>query len=179
MTQKIILSGFGGQGILSAGLMLAESAVREGYEATYYPTYGAEMRGGTANCHVILSKNFISSPIIGQADTLFALNAASLAKFAPRVRKDGIVIVNSSVVTGKVEVPGCRVVTIPVEELALEKLNDSRVANVIMIGAFAKLVDFLKFDELKAAIAEKFARKGKQLIELNFRALEMGYHYAE
>lgn len=178
MTQKIILSGFGGQGILSAGLMLAESAVSVGYEATFYPTYGAEMRGGTANCHVILSKKYISSPIIAEADTLFAMNAVSLTKFASKVKKGGLVIVNSSVVTGKTEVPGCRVVTIPVEELALEKLNDPRVANVIMIGAFSKLVDFLKLEELKSAIAEKFARKGKQVIELNYRALEMGYNYA-
>ncbi len=174
MTQKIIISGFGGQGVLSAGLLIAESAVEEGWNATFFPSYGAEMRGGTANCHVIISDSEIASPIIKSADTLIALNSPSVDKFLPLLKKDGLLLVNSSVVSGNLDAGARKVVELPLDSLALEKLGNSKSANVIIIGAFAKLTNVLKPEKIKSAIEKKFASKGGKIIDMNLRALELG-----
>lgn len=174
MQEKVILSGFGGQGILSAGLMIAESAVLDGLNATYFPSYGAEMRGGTANCHVIFGSVPISSPIITKADTLITLNKASLDKFSDWVREGGLILVNSSAVKNVCIVPGCRMVSLPVDELALEKLGSPRMANVIMIGAYLAASGLLKADAVRKAIMEKFGKKGQKIVDQNFKALELG-----
>lgn len=174
MTHKIIISGFGGQGVLSAGLLIAESAVEEGYNATFFPSYGAEMRGGTANCHVIISDGEIASPIIKKADTLIALNSPSLDKFVPLLKEDGLLLLNSSVVTQKVNQDKITTVEIPLDSLALEKLGNSKSANVIIIGAFAKLTGILDAVKIRHAITKKFASKGSGIIDMNMRALELG-----
>ena len=103
MTMKIILSGFGGQGVLSAGLLLAEAAMEEGWHSTFFPSYGAEMRGGTANCHVIISDTNIASPVVTEADVLIALNKPSFDKFLPAVKEGGTIIVNSSIIKEKLD----------------------------------------------------------------------------
>lgn len=175
MTQRIILSGFGGQGILSAGLLIAESGVHEGWNATFFPSYGAEMRGGTANCNVILSDGEIASPIITMGDTLIAMNKPSLDKFITKVKPDGLVIINSSVIKGDVDVGGRTLVSLPFEGIALEKLGSPKSANVIVIGAFTKVTGALHLDNIKHAIEKKFAEKGEKVIGLNFKALDLGY----
>ena len=163
MTQKIIISGFGGQGVLSAGLLIAESAVEEGWNATFFPSYGAE-----------ISDSEIASPIIKCADTLIALNSPSVDKFLPFLKNDGLLLVNSSVVSGNLEAGARKVVELPLDSLALEKLGNSKSANVIIIGAFAKLTNVLKPEKIKSAIEKKFASKGGKIIDMNLRALELG-----
>lgn len=175
MTQKIILSGFGGQGILSAGLLIAESAVVEGWNATFFPSYGAEMRGGTANCSVILSDKEIASPIITMGDTLIAMNKPSLDKFLSKVKPDGLVIINSSVIKGDIDVGGRTLISLPFEGIALEKLGSPKSANVVLIGAFTKVTKSLKLENIKHAIEKKFADKGEKVVNLNYQALELGY----
>ncbi len=178
MTSRIILSGFGGQGVLSAGTMIGEAGMAQGLKSTFYPSYGAEMRGGTANCHVILSDGPIASPVISSnADILIALNKPSLDKFLPRTKEDGLVLLNTSVVREAVDTGKRTVIRMPVEELALEKIGNPRMANVILLGALAKATGLLKLDELKKSIAEKFKKKGDQVVQLNWKALELGYQY--
>ena len=175
MIERIIVSGFGGQGVLSAGLMLAESAVHIGLEATFMPSYGIEMRGGTANCHVIISDKQIGSPITSDADTLIAFNEPSLLKFAGQVRKDGLIMINSTVAKKDYDFPGRKVVKVPMESMALEKLGNQKMANVIMIGRLIREKSFITLDELKRVINEKFLKKGEKVVNLNYQALELGY----
>ncbi len=175
MSERIIVSGFGGQGALSAGLMLAEAAVRMGMEATYFPAYGAEMRGGTANCQIIISEKKIGSPILIEADTLFALNEPSVEKFLPMVKENGLVIINSSVVTREFDYGNRRVFKIPIEEMALENLGNVKTANVIMLGIYVKTRALVTIQAVKTAIQEKFGKKGEKVVQLNYKALELGY----
>lgn len=177
MTNKIILSGYGGQGVLSAGIMMAEAAMAEGYKVTFFPSYGAEMRGGTANCYVIISDKEIASPVVAAADTLIALNKPSLEKFLPRVKENGLVIVNSSSVKDNAEFGNRKAIRIPVEGLAMEKLGNPKMMNVIILGAFAKATGLLQIDKLKTSIEEKFKRKGDKIVKLNFQALELGFGF--
>ena len=177
MTNKIILSGYGGQGVLSAGIMMAEAAMAEGYKVTFFPSYGAEMRGGTANCYVILSDREIASPVIASADTLIALNQPSFDKFLPRVKKDGLLILNSSGIKNEAGIGERKAVRVPVEGLALEKLGNAKTMNVIILGAFARATGLLKIEKLKTSIEEKFKRKGDKIVQLNFQALELGFGY--
>ena len=165
MIQKIILSGFGGQGVLSAGLMLAEAAMLGGLSSTYFPAYGAEMRGGTANCSVVISDNAI------------ALNKPALEKFSPRVKDGGVIIYNSSLIKEKYESPNVKAIAVPAEDLALEKFNNPKIANVIILGAFIKQTGTIKMEKLKESIKEKFNKKGEKIIQLNYLALELGYNY--
>jgi 2-oxoglutarate ferredoxin oxidoreductase subunit gamma len=175
MIERIIISGFGGQGVLSAGLMLAESAVHIGLEATFMPSYGIEMRGGTANCHVIISDKKIGSPIISEADSLIAFNEQSILKFAARVRDKGLIMLNSCVVQKDYDFPGRKVVMVPMESMAIDSLGNQKMANVIMIGRFIREKAFITLDELKRVINEKFLKKGEKVVNLNYQALEIGY----
>jgi 2-oxoglutarate ferredoxin oxidoreductase subunit gamma len=179
MKEEVIISGFGGQGIISAGLMLAEAAVLEGLQATFFPSYGAEMRGGTANCHVIISDKKIASPIVAMADTLIALNEPSIEKFLPMVKENGYVIVNSSVVKKDFDFGKRRVIKAEFEDIAFEKLGNSKMANVITLGLYIKAKNLsLKIDEIKEAIKLKFGKKGEKIVNLNFQALELGVNLA-
>lgn len=177
MTNRIIISGYGGQGVLSAGIMMAEAAMAEGHQVTFFPSYGAEMRGGTANCYVVISDREIASPVIVTADTLIALNQPSLDKFLPRTKKDGLVLLNSSYVREGTDLGGRKTVRIPVEDLAMEKLGSTKVINVIILGAFAKATGLLTADKLKKSVEEKFRRKGEKIVDLNYRALDLGFGF--
>jgi 2-oxoglutarate ferredoxin oxidoreductase subunit gamma len=175
MKERIIFSGFGGQGILSSGLIIADSALRCGYESTFFPNYGAEMRGGTANCSVIISDTFICSPVITQADTLIAFNEPSIARFLGKVKNDGLVIINSSTVKRQFDYGARNVVGIPLDSIALEKLGKIKAANVIMLGVYLKIKNMLNPEEIKKAIHTLFSKKGEEVLALNYKAFELGY----
>jgi len=175
MTKKIIFSGFGGQGVLSSGFLFAEACVKEGYNVTYFPSYGAEMRGGTANCHVIVSTERIASPIITETDILVALNEPSLNKFFTKVKKEGLIFINTSVIKKKIENLFYRIFGFPLDELSLKKLGSSKFANIIQLGVLSKLTDIVKENSLMEAIVNKFGSKGDKIVELNLKALEIGY----
>jgi 2-oxoglutarate ferredoxin oxidoreductase subunit gamma len=179
MTQDIIVSGFGGQGILSAGLMLSESAILEGLNTTYFPSYGAEMRGGTANCHIRISDKEIASPIILSPDILIAMSKPAMNKFLARVKSGGKVLFNSDIKEGGPVPEDRSLVLLSCEKLAAEKLGSTKSANMIMIGAFLRISPILSIDNIKEAISSNFAKKGKKVVEMNYRALELGYKAAE
>ncbi len=175
MKQDIILSGFGGQGVLTAGLLISETAMLEGFNATYFPSYGAEMRGGTANCHVRVSDGDIGSPILSGASVLIAMSAPALKKFLPRIKTGGIVLYNADFSEDKLNVNKCRVVTVKSEKMALEKFGTSKPANMIMLGAFIKLSRDLDLEDVKKSVRKKFAKKGDKIVNVNIEALAMGY----
>lgn len=175
MLEKLVLSGYGGQGILSAGLIIADSGVIEKKQVTYFPSYGAEMRGGTANCQVIFSDTEVASPIIKTADSLIAMNHPSLDKFLPSVKADGAVFINSSVVKEEVDLKGRKGFRIPADQLALENLGSTKAANVIILGAYIKIAKVVSMESLKKALEQKFHEKGDKVIQMNFKALELGY----
>lgn len=174
MIKKIIFSGFGGQGVLSVGYIFADACIQNGYNATYFPSYGAEMRGGTANCHVIISDEEIASPIINGIDILVAFNTPSFNKFSPRVVKDGLIIINTSVIKEKVENLVAKIIGFPLDELSLSKLGSSKFANIILLGVISKITDFVKESQLIKAITEKFKEKGQEIVDFNIGALKLG-----
>ena len=135
MNREIILSGFGGQGVMSIGKNLAEAGVVEGLEVSWVPSYGPEMRGGTANCTVILSSERIGAPLVETATEIIVMNRPSLLKFESAVKPGGTVFVNSSIVPDKVSRTDVRAVYVPCDEIAAE-LGNPKVANMVMLGAY-------------------------------------------
>jgi len=167
-----MFAGFGGQGILLSAKILAQTAMDGGYEVSWVPSYGPEMRGGTAYCTVVISDRPIGSPIIRNPRNLVAMNLPSLEKFAPVVKPDGVILINQSlipVVSGRDDVVE---VVVPVTEIARE-LGDIRAANIVALGAFVAKSGILDFDLLKAAVEKEFQKKAK-FIPLNLKALEAG-----
>ncbi len=177
MTEKIICAGFGGQGIMAMGKVLAMSALREGKFATWLPSYGAEVRGGTAHCMVVISDEPIASPYIERADTLIILNDPSLKRFKNAVKNKGLLLVNSSMANCKGTSRRLRVVQAPLTGMA-SKLGLDKVANTIGIGVYLGLKKIIAMSTMERAIEEVLAHRPK-LVAINKRALEEGFFYAQ
>ena len=173
MYQGVIMSGFGGQGIISAGILLAYAGMTDGKYVTFFPAYGAEMRGGTANCSVVISSEEIASPVVAYPDTLVVMNEPSLSKFEPSVRKGGLLLINSSLIAGKPKREDIDVKYIPANEIA-EKLGTIKIANMVMIGAYAKHTGALSFEGLKKSLQKVFPRARQEIIDLDSEALKKG-----
>lgn len=173
MKKEIVISGFGGQGVMSIGKNLVEAGMAEGMEVTWAPSYGPEMRGGTANCHVVLSDKPVGSPLFTHPTELIAMNAPSLEKFVPEVKKDGLVFVNSSVVSAKVERSDLRAIYVPCAEIAY-KVGNPKVGNMVMLGAYVAATGALKPDTIREMIREMFTGRKAKLQDLNFKALDEG-----
>ncbi len=173
MKKEIIISGFGGQGVMSIGKNLVEAGMAEGLEVTWAPSYGPEMRGGTANCHVVLSDKPVGSPLFTYPTELIAMNAPSLDKFVPLVKKNGLVFVNSSVVTAKVERPDLKTIYVPCAEIAY-KVGNPKVGNMVMLGAYVAATGALKPETIREMIKEMFTGRKAKLQDLNFKALDEG-----
>ncbi len=177
MEEKIVVAGFGGQGVLSLGQFVAYAAMYEGMEVSWLPSYGPEMRGGTSNCSVVVSDRPIGSPIIATPDTLIAMNKPSLDKFVSKVKKGGLIIVNSSLIKDKVERDDVRVLYINANEIALEAGN-AKTANIVVLGAFIKMTGILKAEDVKNTIEKIFANKPK-VIPMNKVAFDLGYNFVK
>ena len=173
MKKEIIISGFGGQGVMAIGKNLVEAGMAEGLEVTWSPSYGPEMRGGTANCHVVLSDRAIGSPLILHPTELIAMNAPSLTKFGPSVVPGGLVLVNSSVVKEKVGREDVRTLYVPCADIAQE-LGNGKVANMVMLGAYIAATGALKAETVEAMIHHMFTGPKAKLVPLNLKALEAG-----
>lgn len=173
MKKEIILSGFGGQGIMSMGKNLVEAGVEEGMEATWVPSYGPEMRGGTANCSVILSDERIGSPMVERPSEIIVMNRAALFKFEPDVLPEGIVFVNSSIVKDKVSREDVRAVYVPCDDIAKE-LGNPKVANMVMLGAYIAATGNLEKKTIENMIHEMFTGRKAKLVPLNLEALDRG-----
>ena len=173
MKREIILSGFGGQGVMSIGKNLAEAGVVEGLEVSWVPSYGPEMRGGTANCTVILSDERIGAPLVEEATEIVVMNRPSLLKIEKVVRPGGIVFINSSIVPDKVTRDDVRAVYVPCDEIAAE-LGNPKVGNMVMLGAYIGATGALKVETIQQMIEEMFTGKKAKLVPLNLEALQRG-----
>ncbi len=177
MTEEALFAGFGGQGVLSMGQILAYAGMIEGKEVCWMPSYGPEMRGGTANCITIVSDTEISSPIISMYDTVIALNQPSVDKFESRIKVGGTIIYDSTNILNPPTRSDIKIIAVPGSEEAV-KLKNTKVLNMIMLGAFIGARDTVKFENIKSALEKVFERYQK-LIPLNIEAFEIGKSYAK
>ena len=175
-TKNIILSGFGGQGILFSGKFLAYDGLLEDREVSWLPSYGPEMRGGTCNCSVILSDTKIGSPIVSDPNVLVALNLPSLDKYENEVVSGGKIFVDSTLITRKVERTDVDVFYIPATQLANEQ-GISTLANMIITGKLLKEVEALGFDGIDAPLSKVVSARRQNLLEVNKTALKLGDDY--
>lgn len=173
MTNEIIISGFGGQGVMAIGKTLTEAGMKEGMEVSWLPSYGPEMRGGTANCSVVLSDESIVSPIVLEPTELIAMNLPSLLKFESVVKPGGTIFVNSSVVDKKVERTDVKAVYVDCIKIA-DELGNSKVANMVMLGAYIEAMKNLSTDTIKEMLVHMFTGPKAKLVDLNIEALKRG-----
>ena len=172
MQSEVMFAGFGGQGILLSAKILAHAAMEEGFEVVWIPSYGPEMRGGTAYCMVVIGDRPIGSPIIRNPMHLVAMNRPSLEKFAPDVKPGGVILINSSLIpigSGRDDV---HELIVPVNEIAIE-LGSVKSANIVALSAFVARSKIVDLDNLRQCIKEEFSEK-KQLIPLNMKAADQG-----
>ena len=172
MQSEVMFAGFGGQGILLIGKILASAAMEQGFQVGWIPSYGPEMRGGTAYCTVVISDRPIGSPIIRNPKHLVAMNRPSLEKFAPMVKPGGVVLVNTSLIpigSGRTDIDELKV---PTMEIASE-LGNVRAANIVALAAFVARSKIVDFEMLRNTVKEEFAHK-KKLIPLNMDAMDAG-----
>lgn len=176
MDKKIIIAGFGGQGVLSLGQFIAYSAMYEGKGVTWLPSYGPEMRGGTCNCSVCVSDGEVASPIIAYPDVLIAMNKPSLDKFVNKVVSGGVIIVNSSLIAEKVDRTDVTVAYIDANAIG-QTVGSTKTANIVLLGSLIKLVPIVSKSDAISAIEKIFAKKPK-VIPMNIKAFEIGFEQA-
>lgn len=173
MKKEIVISGFGGQGGLAIGKNLAEAGMAEGMNVTWAPSYGPEMRGGTANCSVVLSDKPVGSPVFNHPTELIAMNEPSLEKFEAGVAAGGTIFVNSSVVTDKVSRSDLTAYYIPCAEIA-DEVGNPKVGNMVMLGAYVAATKVLKSETIETMIHEMFTGSKAKLVPLNIEAFRRG-----
>ena len=173
MQSDVVMAGFGGQGILLIGKMLAYAGMHEGKEVSWLPSYGPEMRGGTCNCTVVISDTPVGSPVIRSPRVVLAMNLPSLEKFEPDVRSGGLLLINSSLISRGAERDDLTVIEVPANEMATE-LGNPRGANMVALGAYLGATDAVSLEEIENVIRETFAAK-PAVIEVNIEALHKGY----
>ena len=173
MYQGIRISGFGGQGVISAGVLLAYVGMIEGKNVSFFPSYGAEMRGGTANCSVVISSDEVTTPIVSVPDTVMVFNEPSLTKFEPLVKPGGLLIVNSSLINTKVKRTDIKVLYVPCNEIANE-LGNVKIMNMVALGAFAANTGALEVEDIVKTLPKVYKKLKPELIELNSKALRKG-----
>jgi 2-oxoglutarate ferredoxin oxidoreductase subunit gamma len=178
MTHDILFAGFGGQGVLSMGMTLAYAGMVEGKEVSWMPSYGPEMRGGTANCIVILSDHQISSPILSRFDSVVALNQPSLDKFEKSVKPGGLLIYDSTNIIRRPTRTDITVAAVPASEAAVEMRN-TKVMNMIVLGAFLELRFLVPLESVLEALRHVLPERHHHLIPLNQQALERGRELAK
>ncbi|MDD4839251.1 MAG: 2-oxoacid:acceptor oxidoreductase family protein [Clostridia bacterium] len=171
--EKLIVAGFGGQGVLSLGQMIAYAAMYEDKAVTWLPSYGPEMRGGTANCSVIVDDVSVASPIIANPDCLIAMNKPSLDKFVDKVKKGGLILVNSSLISDKVARDDVTIIYIDANEIA-HKIGNDKASNLVVLGVYIKASGLFEKDVMLSTIAKVFAAKPK-FIPSNQAAFLAGY----
>lgn len=173
MLEKNLFAGFGGQGVLLMGQLLAYAGMTEGKHVSWFPAYGAEMRGGTANCSVILSDKPVASPLITQATAVVAMNLPSLDKFEGLVQPGKMLFINSSIIERKAARDDVEVFYVPCNKLA-EELGNTRVANMVMLGAYLAKSHCVEVESVLDALLHKLGEKKADLIPLNREALAKG-----
>ena len=177
MLNEILIAGFGGQGIMLMGKLLAYGAIYQGLEVTYYPSYGPEMRGGTANCTVVISDRRIGSPVRNEFACLMAMNQASVDKFTERVRPGGAIIYNDTLVDNPPVRKDLKIAKGPANQIAIE-MENAQVANMVAMGGLVKILDFISLESITKGIARVFPKHRHDLVPLNKQAIQMGFDAA-
>lgn len=177
MLHEIIIAGFGGQGVMSMGTLLAYAGIHEGKKVTWMPSYGPEQRGGTANCHVVISDQEIGSPVITHPTALVVMNQPSLDKFEGSVRQGGILIINRSLVNSAPRRHDVRIAEVPAYQLAME-LGTTRVANMVILGVLVGLTGAVSLETVVESLKKVLPERRYDLIPLNRKALEAGLAWA-
>ena len=173
MTNEIIFAGFGGQGVLSMGMLLTYAGMIENKNVTWLPSYGPEMRGGTANCNVIVSDDEIATPIITCATAVVAMNLPSMQKFEKTIEKGGMLFVNSSIIKDKATRDDIEAIYVPANELAAT-LENEKVANMVMLGAYLAKCPIVHPESVLEALPKVLGEKKAKFVPLNRQALELG-----
>ncbi len=176
MTKQVLIAGFGGQGVLFAGKFLAYKGLIEDKQVSWLPSYGPEMRGGTANCSIIISDDPVGSPIVSKPDVLIAMNLPSLDKYENEAVSGATVIVDSTLISRKVERTDLNVFYIPATRLAKD-MGAPTLANMIMLGKMIKESGAVSMDNLEDAMKKVVPPKKADLIGINLKAVELGYDY--
>jgi 2-oxoglutarate ferredoxin oxidoreductase subunit gamma len=176
MHEEVIISGFGGQGALFAGQLLTYTGMDEGWHVTWIPSYGPEMRGGTAHCIVILSDDDIGSPIIRQPTMCIIMNPPSMDKYEPLVKPGGLLVANSTLVRSRSQRDDIEAVYVPANELAAS-LGNVKMANVVLLGAMLGRREILPIESIKRTLDQHIPERRKHIIEPNKRALDRGVQF--
>ncbi len=173
MHAEVVLSGFGGQGVLFAGQLLAHTALDNDLHVTWFPSYGPEMRGGTAHCTVTISDDEIGSPVVRNPGAVIVMNLPSLDKYEPLVASGGKLVVNSSLVDREPEREDLDVVMVPANDIA-EELGDRRLANMVVLGALAQMLGIFSIEQIGNSLEQHIPDRHKDLLGANLQALERG-----
>lgn len=174
MTTKAIMAGFGGQGVVLMGTLLSYAAMIEGKHTTFFPSYGAEMRGGTANCSVVVSDKEIASPVVTQPDCMVVMNVASFDRFEGQVSPGGMLFVNSSLVEKTTSRKDIEEVRVPANEVA-EELGSSRAANMVMLGAVIGKTGVVRVESAIESLPKVLSERAMVFLDLNKKALIRGF----
>ncbi len=178
MTHEIICAGFGGQGVMLIGQIIAYGGMIEGKSVSWFPSYGPEMRGGTANCSVVVSEKQVGSPIVSEPDGIIAMNRPSLEKFTMAVKPGGTIVYNSSLIEITPDRSGVKILPVPANDIAAELGND-KVANMVALGAYLGLTKVISPTSVEAALKKVLPSRRHKLIPLNIQALQKGLELAK
>lgn len=176
MQTEINIAGFGGQGVLFAGQLLSYAAMDAGLEVTWIPSYGPEMRGGTANCTVVISDEEIGSPMVRYPKAVIAMNLPSLDKYEPSVKPGGVLVVNSSIISRPVTRTDIQVVLVPANDIA-ERIADRRLTNMVLLGALLANLPVLPVESIEKALKGHLPERHHRLLPSNYQALREGATY--
>ena len=177
MQAEVIIAGFGGQGVLFAGQILAFAGMDSGKEVTWMPSYGPEMRGGTANCTVVIADEEIGSPSVRNPKAAIVMNLPSLEKYEPAVSPGGVLIINSSLVNRGAERTDIESLLIPAQEIA-ETIGNKRLMNIVMLGAMLHKMPILSLEEIEQALDRHLPERHRRLLPSNIQALRQGAAFA-
>ena len=173
MQTEIVIAGFGGQGVLFTGQLLTYAAMDEGKEVTWIPSYGPEMRGGTANCTVVISEEEIGSPMVSNPRAVIAMNLPSLDKYEDMVKTGGVLVINESMVDREVKRKDIKVVMVKANDIA-EELGDKRMTNMVLLGALIANLPVLPVKAIEKALAGHLPERHHKLLPKNYEALKKG-----
>lgn len=173
MEQQFLIAGFGGQGVLLIGQLIAKAAMRQGYEVSWMPSYGPEMRGGEANCAVVVSDEPIGSPLVSEPTVLVAMNRPSLEKFMPAMPAGATLLYNASLIDGVTLREDIKVVAVPCNEIA-DRLQNSRVSNMVMLGAIRAATDAVSLENLTQTLKEWLGEKKAHMLDINLKGIAEG-----
>lgn len=178
MQEEIVISGFGGQGALFAGQLLAYTALDQGKQVTWYPSYGPEMRGGTAHCTVVISDEPIGSPVVQQPSIAIVMNLPSLVKYSELMKPGGLLVVNSSLIPQTSQRTDIRELRVPASDIAAQ-LGEVRMGNVVLLGALLRCSPVLSLQSVETSMVAHVSGRARRLLEQNRQALHKGYEAAE